>query len=279
MEFQFNTFEASAQLGRILTSSFYAKGRIPYRTEKILPTGKIAVLFNIGKPHRLGRSPEPDQNPAFPHSWIDGMRTSPIYHTPTDGTHVLGLLFEPIGFHAIFGVDMVLLKDRVVDARTVLPEDFNLIIERQLPAASDEESHATIHDKLLAYDLLPIPDWLWEFYDSIVANRGAIKLEEHYARSGRSSRYATELFKRCVGVTPKVLCRIHRLLALLEEVDPIRDVSWTELAQRFGFFDQAHFNHEFKQLSGLIPSEYLEQRRRNLPDLGQGESVAFAPQP
>ena len=65
---------------------------------------------------------------------------------------------------------------------------------------------------------------------------------------------------------------------LLEELDPASNVNWTELAHRFGFYDQAHFNHEFRKLSGLFPSEYLEMRRRDLPELGKGESVAFAPQ-
>lgn len=98
-----------------------------------------------------------------------------------------------------------------------------------------------------------------------------------YVRHGVSSRHATGAFKGAVGVTPKRLCRIHRLLALLEAIDPSRSVNWTQLAHRFGFYDQAHFNHEFRQLAGLYPSEYLDRRRQDLPELGRGESVVFVP--
>ena len=65
---------------------------------------------------------------------------------------------------------------------------------------------------------------------------------------------------------------------MLEEVDPASDVNWTRLAHAFEFFDQAHFNREFRKFSGLHPNQYLGQRRRDLPTLGKGESVSFAPQ-
>ena len=278
MNFQFDSYDPPEDLRRYLRGSFFAKGRIPYRTEKILPTGQIAVLFNLGNPHRLGKSPDPERNDAFPHSWIDGFQTSPNYHTPIDGTHVLGLLFEPIGFHALFRADMVALRDRTVDARDLLPRDFIGTVERLLPQAHRGEAHIRLYEGISRIDPLELPNWLWTFYGEIVARRGDVDIERCYRDSGHSARHATERFKRAVGVTPKVLCRIHRLLALLEDIDPAGDVNWTELAHRFSFYDQAHFNHEFRKLSGLYPSEYLEQRRQDLPQLKKGESVAFAPQ-
>ena len=123
-----------------------------------------------------------------------------------------------------------------------------------------------------------LPPWLWSISQEIKERRGVVELAQCYVRHGVSGRHATAAFKRAVGVTPKRLCRICRLLALLEAIDPSRAVNWTALAHGFGFYDQAHFNHEFRYLAGLYPNQYLEQRRQDLPELGKGQSVPFVPE-
>ncbi|MGH9769443.1 MAG: AraC family transcriptional regulator, partial [Blastocatellia bacterium] len=37
-------------------------------------------------------------------------------------------------------------------------------------------------------------------------------------------------------------------------------VDWRELALACGYFDQAHFIHEFKEFSSLTPGQYLGLR-------------------
>lgn len=278
MRFRFDTHEPPHALRRLVRSSFFARGRIGYRTDKIIPTGLVALLFTAGNAHRVGKSPDPARNPGFAHSWIEGLQTTPNYHTPLDGTHVLGILFEPPGFHALFDVDMARLRDRIVDARTVLPGDFIALVESRLPRASAPASHQAIFRALLARRQAAVDEWLWRFYAAVVSQRGDIRIGEWYAKSAHGPRHAARQFKRAVGVTPKVLARVHRLLALLEKVDPQRPGDWTGLAHAFGFFDQAHFNHEFRKLTGQSPGDYLTQRRRDLPGLRPGESPAFVPQ-
>ena len=34
-------------------------------------------------------------------------------------------------------------------------------------------------------------------------------------------------------------------------------VDWSEIAYRHGYADQSHFNREFREFSGLTPSQYL----------------------
>ncbi len=278
MEFIFQPFEPPAALKGLVRQSFFAKGRIPYRTDKILPTGLVALLFTLGNPHRAGKAEDPNENTEFEHSWLSGLQTTPQYHTPRDGTHVIGVLFEPVGLYALFGSDMVGLNDKTIDPREVLPREFIRLVESLFPRADEQAAHAELFDRLLQYERQAIPGWLLNFHQAIVATRGDVDIDVWYRKSGHSKRHAADQFRKAVGITPKVLCRIHRLTALLEAVDPATDVNWTELAHTYGFYDQAHFNHEFRKLSGLYPSEYLAQRRRDLPELKKGESVAFAPQ-
>jgi len=220
VSFEFLPFAPGPDLEPILDGTFFARGRIPYRSDKILPTGLIPVLFTLGAPHRMGKSVDPALNEEFAHSWLEGLQTTPTFNTPTDGTHVIGLLFEPVGLHALFGVDMRTLRDRTVDARSVLPARFIAGIEAVYPEASTEAGHAQLRQLIAEWPRSPLPGWLWRLYREIKQTRGDIDLAGWYAEAGVGARAIVERFKRAVGVPPKRFCRIHRMLALLEAVDP-----------------------------------------------------------
>ena len=277
MDFDFRSFAPPAALKPVLRSSFYARGRISYRSDKILPNGLVVALFFLGAPHRLGKAADPGNNPVYAHSCLHGVQTSPVYNTPSAETHVLGLLFEPIGFHALFLTDMERLVDVTVDARDVLPLRLIDFIDDVKSRANSMAAHGALHQFLLKEPKQTPPDWLQGLYSAIKVSQGMLPLAGAYDDIGLSARHINARFKASVGVSPKVLCRIYRLEALLEGIDP-SSVNWADLAHRFGYFDQAHFNREFRLFSGLSPSAYLEQRRRDLPDLAKGESVHFAPQ-
>ena len=62
----------------------------------------------------------------------------------------------------------------------------------------------------------------------------------------------------------------HEMLALLEEEltrrlrETAGPIDWSGLAHDAGYFDQAHFGHEFRAFTGLTPTRYVEVRRRFL---------------
>ncbi|HEX5762474.1 MAG TPA: AraC family transcriptional regulator [Solirubrobacterales bacterium] len=41
-------------------------------------------------------------------------------------------------------------------------------------------------------------------------------------------------------------------------------IDWADLAGSAGYFDQAHFGHEFRAFTGLTPTRYVEVRLRFL---------------
>lgn len=93
---------------------------------------------------------------------------------------------------------------------------------------------------------------------------------------GLCQRRVIQLFATQVGLTPKRLCRVlrfQRARALAEGIGPqdpcgeelradTSEVEWAQLASMCGYCDQSHLIHEFRQLSGLTPTEYLLQFRK-----------------
>ena len=58
-------------------------------------------------------------------------------------------------------------------------------------------------------------------------------------------------------MTPKLFCRVRRLQRALDGIHRAREVVWADLAAQCGYYDQAHFIHDFKEFCGVRPSDYL----------------------
>ena len=90
-----------------------------------------------------------------------------------------------------------------------------------------------------------------------------------------SQRRFIEIFRNEVGVTPKAFSRLRRFQHVLGAVEHLTDVDWTDVAVECGYFDQAHFIHDFREFAGVTPSLYLplprvaESHRRSRLTVGQ----------
>lgn len=82
--------------------------------------------------------------------------------------------------------------------------------------------------------------------------------------AGVSSTHMARRFKELIGVTPKRLARTYRFAAAVFAINPAGPIDWGYLASGAGYFDQAHFGHEFRAFTGLTPTRYVEVRRRFL---------------
>ena len=60
------------------------------------------------------------------------------------------------------------------------------------------------------------------------------------------------------GGEGELVACIYRFAATLPAIDPAGPVEWVEIAGRAGYYDQAHFTHDFRRFTGLTPTRYLE---------------------
>jgi AraC-like DNA-binding protein len=63
------------------------------------------------------------------------------------------------------------------------------------------------------------------------------------------------VFRECVGVTPKLYCRLVRFQSGLYYAGRGKDVNWAEAAIELGYADQSHMIAEFRQFSSLTPQQ------------------------
>ena len=89
-------------------------------------------------------------------------------------------------------------------------------------------------------------------------NRGIVKVADLANATCLSDKQYYRIFKEFVGVTPKQFLRTVRLQWAFYNIQTRKSSNLTDLAYNCGYFDQAHFNSDFKLLTGYTPKKCFE---------------------
>lgn len=93
----------------------------------------------------------------------------------------------------------------------------------------------------------------------VISNRqGQICVKDIAAEAGYSQRHLNRLFLTQIGINVKSYARLMRFNHVLKHVDrslhPLIYIS-----QEAGYYDQAHFDKDFKDISGVTPLIYTQK--------------------
>ena len=270
----------SPPLDRYIICLWYTDLRIPYRWEKILPTGTLELIVNFGAPFRLYDRDDLTRYDLQTESWLVGLHTAYLINEPVAETHMIGVRFKPAGAAAFFRLPASELHNQVVPAEPLWGR-FAAEARERLYAAPTVAARFALLERLLLARLLDAPrglDVVQFAVDAIARRGGALSIKALSDQIGISQKHLDAQFRRMVGVSPKTLARIYRFQQVLESIDPARPVDWAGLAHTALYYDQSHFNKDFAAFTGFSPTEYLRLRRRAFGDtLARGEDIYFVP--
>lgn len=92
----------------------------------------------------------------------------------------------------------------------------------------------------------------------IYINEGNINSEELEKIFCYSRRHLVRIFKENIGMDIKSFSRIIRFQTVLTELNRGKDKMFAEVALDHGYYDQTHFQKEFKNFSMLTPKKYMK---------------------
>ena len=104
-------------------------------------------------------------------------------------------------------------------------------------------------------DLLPAKEKLTAYIHQHIYEPDKIKVATIAARFHISSGYFSAYFKRKFGISFRTYVNQYRL-RLIEQRLSTGQVSMKEIAREFGFTDESHFSHFYKNNRGITPSAY-----------------------
>ncbi len=235
----------------------------PVALERILPTGAAQLIINLKEDQT--RLYDPDRG----YRCVTGAGTSlsgvwsrySVIDT-SEQERVAGVVFKPGGTIAFMRVPALDTADADIDLACLWGRCRTAALRERLlePIAPDAKLDA-------------LEDALAEAWRPATLHRAVAFALTAFDRSahtasvaavtdviGLSAKRFIERFKMEVGMTPKRYCRIRRFQRAVKQAHRGDRVDWTQVALNCGYFDQAHFIHDFRSFAGLTPTEYQAAR-------------------
>lgn len=231
--------------------------------ERALPDGCAALIINLREDEtRIYDREDFSLRKRFNGSVLVGPQTEFCIIDTAEQMDVAGIHFKPGGAYPFFAPPLHDLRGDHLPLDTLWGGFARELRERLLEAATADQRLRLMEQALLARLRLPV-----ECHPAVnfalrqfQAAPHVTRIADVTERTGLSSRHFIDLFNRQVGLTPKLFCRIHRFQRALRRIASSATVEWPEVALDSGYFDQAHFIHDFRAFSGINPSGYQGTR-------------------
>ena len=241
--------------------------------ERILPQGAAQLIINLRDDRfRLYDQADRTQFRSVAGSVIVGVY-SEFFTTDTDQqSAVLGVSFKPGGANPFFKWPLYELQNVHLALETAWGNQANELRERLLAAPTPQRKFQLLEDYLTArfshrLPRQPVVAFALKEFEELRP------IAQVAGQIGLSHKHFIEVFRREVGLTPKTYWRIRRFQAALALTRSGQPVEWRSLALGCGYFDQAHFIHDFEAFAGFTPTGYLarpNEHPNHVPLFDQG---------
>jgi AraC-like DNA-binding protein len=224
-----------------------------------VPFPGVPLIFNLSTPWEVEG---PGMRPEVLDSFVAGMHAAPTIVRGASSWACMELRLTPLGAHRILGVPMYELANRSVDLGDLLPDTGELTARLR-----DADSWAVRFDLVEAFlarriaESRPAPpgvEWSWQ---RLRRTGGCAPIGALAAELGWSHRQLISRFREEIGLAPKTVARVLRFDRAVAALGSSTSRGLAEIAFDCGFFDQAHLNREFRELSGTTPTAFIRSRR------------------
>lgn len=187
---------------------------------------------------------------------VIGAMTEFIDAEATAGTEIFAVRFRPGGMGLPLGADE--LRDAAVEWHAIHPHDARLLKSRLDDANSTQAMIEICSGILPSAGRDPVQLALAE----LEKQHGLTDLDGLARQCGLSERQFRRLCVARTGLAPKQLARVLRFRHAMRLLRGARRGDLAGLALDCGYYDQAHFIHEFRALAGESPVRFLQSSPR-----------------
>ncbi len=238
-----------------------------HEKERLLPDGTVELVINLKEDRiRVYDSHRPEQFHMIPGCVVSGPR-SEFFVIDTEGVAAtMGVHFRPGGAFPFLGIPPSELNNQSVALEFLWGAASNRLRERLLEAQTVDARFQVLEGCLLEQLAKPVQRHpavafaLQQFFGF----RQPPPVSRVVEQVGFSQRRFIQLFSDEVGLTPKLFCRVSRFQRVVRRLATAHEIDWAEVALECGYYDQAHFIHDFKDFAGITPSAYLQHRTEHL---------------
>lgn len=226
------------------------------------PSVVVPLIVSFGAPYRVASPGHPGEAVAPPEGFVAGLGESWSDTETTGPAACVQLNLTPVGAHRLLGGrPMGELAGRAVGLADLFGAEGARLAERLHDAAGWDERFALVQGFAAARIAAarPAAPGVLHALERLHATGGTVDVRALAAEVGWSRKHLAARFHEQVGLPPKALARVlrfRRALRLLAGPGAPR----SEVALRCGYYDQAHFNRDFRAFTGTTPGAWLRSR-------------------
>ena len=237
----------------------FRDGPRPHALERVLPTGAAQLIVNLKEDRTRLYDPErPDRYASTAGTILAGVQSRYQIIDTSDQEYVAGVAFRPGGTAAFLRTPAHETRDAVTPLEGLWGQQRTAelreqLLERNDPDAQLDAIESTLRERLQPTAVHPAIAFALAAFNRVppTTNIGAVT-----QAIGMSAKGFIERFKAQVGVSPKRYCRIRRFQRAVTRAHRGQEVDWAQVALDCGYYDQAHFIHDFRAFAGLTPTAY-----------------------
>ena len=165
----------------------------------------------------------------------------------------------PWGAHHFFNEPIRNFLDGTIDIKHLWPKDAKRILNEVKNAENSDKAKVVQNFLLGRLQKHKKPsEAIDEAIRLIRKSKGSYSIDAICEKLNMGYKQLERHFLKTIGTTPKVFSRTTRFLNLCHHLKEYEGLTMTQLALKMGYYDQSHFNKDFKAFSGLTPKEYYK---------------------
>lgn len=261
--------------GILASTVGYRSSGLPEAIHRGIPSPYLTFIFSLDDAPIVGAATPAEVTGAraFRNTiLVGGLHSVPAYIEQPRRQAGIQMAVHPLAARALFGVPAAELDSMSTDGSDVLGRQASTVRD-QLMVAEDWPSAFSVlsgylRSRLDGQRLSGPRSEIAEAWTWLARHRGTGSMEGLARHVALSRRQLNTLFQREMGQSPKTVSRLMRFETARQHITRAvvagRSLGLADVAHQHGYYDQSHLVRDFRQFTGLSPSGWIHEERRNI---------------
>ena len=228
--------------------------------ERVFPHGNVTLVFHYGSPSKFKEKNSSEYIES--NLVICGQQTSYYDLSLSGKTGMIFIVFKPHGVKSFLNLPISDLQNENLPMDYLIKNEA-IELEDKLFNSKNNNQRIIQLEKFLIKRLSTDNDFeRVEHAIKIIENtKGQVKSKDVAQEVCLGIKQFERIFSKHVGLNPKKFSSIIRFQNVIQMQMNDRNANMYQIAFDNGYYDQSHFIHDIKSITGLAPREFFSSRK------------------
>ena len=228
--------------------------------ERVYPCGYATMVFHYGSPSKFQK--KNSSKYIEPNLVICGQQTNYYDLSLSGKTGMILIVFRPHGVKSFFNFPITELLNENLSLQDLINNETNELEDKLFNSPNNRQRITHLENFLIKRLIHNNEFERVEHAIKIIENsKGQIMAQDIAHEICLGIKQFERTFSKYVGVNPKKYASIVRFQNVIQMNRKHKNSTMFQLAFDNGYYDQPHFVHDFKSLTGLTPKTFFKDRK------------------